>query len=888
MSNVQKGRNRPLLLERLEDRTLPSVTPNVIDLGGVQVNTSSYNSSDILVQFRSIAAAPQSLLQGTTIGQKLDLVSGLFEVNLAPGVTVDQALAAYRASPAVLSAEPDYNMMVEGAPTSANFAQQWALNNTGQTGGTPGADINALQAWTVTTGSPKVTVAVMDTGIDYDHLDLYDNIWINQAEIPNLPFAPSLGLTGSRLSKLTTLNGAGPITFADLNNANDQGLGTITDVNGDGRIDAADILAPMVTVTINGKLYDTGTGGWAYNGNTQDGDTAHPNDFIGWNFVNNTNDPFDDNAHGTHVAGIIGGTGNAGGTYGVSPQVSLMGIKFLNSNGEGAVSTFILGLSYSIAHGAEITNNSWSGASGSQALSDAITNARNAGQIFVAAAGNGGTNTDVNPAYPSSFNIDNIVSVAASDSSDHLAGFSNYGAQTVTLAAPGVGILSSVPGGGYESFDGTSMAAPMATGVLALVWAEHPTWNYRQVINQVKSTVDVLPAFQGVTMTGGRIDAAKAVGYTAPVVVVAPQVLGTVTAGPIQNTLNMVRITFSQPINAATLTPTSMSLIGLNGAIPITGIQAVASSGGTQFDISFATQTAGGAYSFYVGPTVRGTNGAALRPYWATFVLSNVNTFTSTKSVPIPDVSTATSTITINQDISISQVQVLLNISHTYDSDLYIYLTSPTGISILLTNRRGGSGHNYTNTLFSDSATVPIASGTAPFTGTFRPEAPLSNFNTTDARGVWTLVVQDRAAGDVGVINSWSLTITGNSSAGGGGAQALSKASPSAGATLHLQSFLPSGLSQVHFVAPPTPAVASNGDLWRTMNVADWQATPPHVAVALPAPVDNIRVSDRVFASTGEAVQFPTSAWLATLAGPDGDPESWTNDAEDATAAVEE
>ena len=565
MRNAKMGRSRPLLLERLEDRTLPSVAPNVIDLSGLQVNTGSYASSDILVQFRNTATTPQSSLPGTTIGQQLGLVPCLYEVDLTNGITVAQALAAYQANASVLTAEPDYSVDTQSIPSNANISQQWALNNTGQTGGTPGADIHALQAWTVTTGSPKVVVAVMDTGIDYDNPDLYDNIWINQAEIPNIPFAPGSGLTGSRLSNLKDVDGDGLITFADLNNLNDQGLGKITDVNQDGVIDGGDIIAPMVTVTINGKLYDTGMGGWSYTGNTQDGDTAHPNDFIGWNFVNNTNNPFDDNDHGTHVAGIIGGTGNDGGTLGVAPQVSLMAVKFLNDSGGGSLADFISALNYSIQHGAKISNNSWSGANNSTLLLDAIEDARNAGQIFVAAAGNSGTNTDVNPVYPSSYNLDNIVSVAASDSDDQFASFSNYGAKTVSLAGRrALSILSTLPGGTCGSWDGTSMAAPMVSGALTLVWAEHPSWSYQQVIAQVENTVDVVPAFEGQDRDGrpsstppGRLAISRSSNRRPrrqPIIVPGPHGVGSVWSGPSKFSANAVQVTFNKAINAATFT----------------------------------------------------------------------------------------------------------------------------------------------------------------------------------------------------------------------------------------------------------------------------------------------------------------------------------------------
>src|SRR5262249_33921730 len=162
--------------------------------------------------------------------------------------------------------------------------------------------------WDATTGSTLVTIADIDTGMDYNHPDLYLNVWVNQAEIPTIPFttafdlAHGLPLGSSRRSILTDTDGDGLITFYDLNNSLNQGPGKITDLNADTRIDASDILASMTTTTAaqqgqNAALYDTGAGGWAYAGNTQDGDTAHPNDFVGWNFVSNTNNPFDDHGH---------------------------------------------------------------------------------------------------------------------------------------------------------------------------------------------------------------------------------------------------------------------------------------------------------------------------------------------------------------------------------------------------------------------------------------------------------------------------------------------------------------------------------------------------------------------------------------------------------------
>jgi subtilisin family serine protease/subtilisin-like proprotein convertase family protein len=837
MRSTATGRRRPLLLEMLEDRTVLSATPNVIDLSGLHVDTSQFNASDILVEFRT-SAAPHALLPGTTIGRQLGLVNGLYEVDLAKGISVAEAVAAYRASPSVAVAEPDYRTTVQGVPSDPNFGQQWALHNTGQNGGTAGDDIGALQAWTVTTGSPKVTVAVIDSGIDYNHPDLYGNIWINQAEIPK-----------SRLENLVDVDQDGYISFADLNNPVNQGAFKITDINHDGRIDAADILAPMV---LDAQGHDTGQGGWAYPGNTQDGDTAHPNDFIGWNFVDDTNSPFDDDNHGTHVAGIIGAMGNNGvGVAGVDWQVSLMAVKFLNAHGTGSLSNFLDGLAYSVSHGAKISNNSWSGAGGVPILSDAITSARNAGQIFVAAAANNATNTDVNPAYPSSFPIDNIVSVAASTPSNQLASFSNYGVKTVALAAPGVGILSTIPGGGYQSLDGTSMAAPVVTGVLALVWSLHPSWTYQQVIAQVENTVTVVPALQGKVATGGIVNAARAVGYQPPALV-TPWVLGTVASGPVQNSLSAVRVSFSAPIDPRTINPNDVTLTGPRGtAIPVTRIQLVPNSGATQFDVGFATQTAGGAYTFAISSAVRDATGTPLRSFRTTYTLLPVMRFSSTGSVPIPKYSKVSSLIMINRDIDISQVQVLVNIAYTNDSDLYIHLVSPSGTDILLSNRRGGSGHDFTRTLFNDDAALPIRSGAPPFTGTFRPEAPLSNFDTENAHGVWRLWVEDRGAGH-GVITNWSLLITG---APGGSPR-----------TQAVMDEIDAGQATTPVTPPPAPRAARSafdGEQWPLLSDSSprsWalSSSPPPLADGA-----GVTVSDHLFAAPNSISAIHSRTWLS-------------------------
>jgi subtilisin family serine protease/uncharacterized protein (DUF2141 family) len=476
-------------LESLEERTLPSSTPLALD-------PNSYNPSDILVCFRPGSAAPsgQDVLPGTRVGPEMVLVPGLHRVGLDPGVSVPDALAAYRNNPNVAYAEPDYNISLQLLPNDPQFPSLWGLNNTGQTGGTPDVDINAPLAWEATTGSTKTVVAVIDTGVDYTHPDLYQNIWINQAEIP-----------AAVRARLTDVDGDGLITFRDLNDPRNQGSGKVTDLNHNGYIDAGDILQPV------------SAGGWA-DGASQDGDTSHVDDLVGWNFVAGTDNPMDDHDHGTHVSGTIGAMGNNGvGVVGVDWNVQIMALKFLDATGNGSTSDAIAAINFAVAHGASLSNNSWAfnGAS-SQALYDAVNNARSHGHIFVAAAGNGnflgiGQNNDTTPTWPSSINLDNVVAVAAIDDNGNLATFSNYGAKSVDLGAPGVDILSTTRNNTYSVFSGTSMATPHVTGVLALVRSLHPDWTYSQVIAQVLNNVDPDPALQGKTVTGGRLDAARAI-----------------------------------------------------------------------------------------------------------------------------------------------------------------------------------------------------------------------------------------------------------------------------------------------------------------------------------------------------------------------------------------
>jgi subtilisin family serine protease len=413
-----------LEVEALEPRTMPSATrPGLFD-------TSA--ADHVLVRFRP--GAPAVAVPGTTVGEQLPLVPSLHQVSLTPGVAVADALAAYRASPLVAYAEPDDPVRPAALPDDPSFAGQWGLDNPGDAGGTAGADIHAPAAWDVTTGSPSVVVAVLDTGVDYTHPDLAANLWTNPGEVPG-------------------------------NGIDDDHNGYVDDVHG----------------------YD---------------------------FANDDSDPMDDNGHGTRVAGILGAAGDNGqGIAGVAWHVQIMAVKFMHADGSSTITDAIRALDYAVAMGARVSNSSWGGWDHSPALGDALRSAREHGHLFVAAAGNNGTDNDLGAGATANHQLDNVVSVTATDRNDALAAFANWGATSVDLAAPGTGILSTLAGGGYGSESGTSLAAPFVSGAAALLLAADPSLTPAEVKERLLGGVDPIGQVGAnagkPTRTNGRLNVAN-------------------------------------------------------------------------------------------------------------------------------------------------------------------------------------------------------------------------------------------------------------------------------------------------------------------------------------------------------------------------------------------
>ncbi|MEO7868822.1 MAG: S8 family serine peptidase, partial [Candidatus Eisenbacteria bacterium] len=246
------------------------------------------------------------------------------------------------------------------------------------------------------------------------------------------------------------------------------------------------------------------------NGVDDDGN-GYIDDLHGYDFVGRDGDPTDDNGHGTHIAGVIAARGDNGvGIAGVNWRLRVMAIKFLDSVGSGTSSNAVLALQYGVQMGCRLTNNSWGGGPASRAVHDAIEAAGAAGQLFVAAAGNAGSDNDAQPLFPASYGSENIVVVAATDHADQLAGFSNYGLTSVDIAAPGDGILSTWPGGGYRSLSGTSMATPHVTGAAAFLLGRFPSMTAMQAKARLMRFSRPLTGLTTRTTSGGRLDLALA------------------------------------------------------------------------------------------------------------------------------------------------------------------------------------------------------------------------------------------------------------------------------------------------------------------------------------------------------------------------------------------
>lgn len=429
---------------------------------GLSATEAPHVQGEIVVKFKE-GKSKASLSSKTlsTLG-----IQGQRDVKLSYGTlsvlkvgaekSMTSVLAALNNNPAIEYAEPNYIYSVNpikerglvakkllkspftdftaSTPDDPSFGKLWGLRNTGSnepngSAGVEGADVNALKAWDITKGSRSVRIAVIDTGVDYNHPDLKANMWTNSAELNGKP------------------------------GVDDDGNGFVDDV-------------------------------------------------YGYDFANMDSNPMDGNGHGTHCSGTIGAVhDNRIGVAGVMSDVQIMAVKFLGDDGSGSLEGAIKAIDYATMMNVDLMSNSWGGGGRSQALLDAIQRASDKGIIFTAAAGNSSSNNDASPSYPASYDTPNMVAVAATTAQNGLASFSSYGRNSVHIGAPGHNILSTVNGGGYDVYSGTSMATPHVSGVLGLLLAKEGRMSHSALRERLTLTSVPVAALRGKTQTAGRIDA---------------------------------------------------------------------------------------------------------------------------------------------------------------------------------------------------------------------------------------------------------------------------------------------------------------------------------------------------------------------------------------------
>jgi subtilisin family serine protease/subtilisin-like proprotein convertase family protein len=687
-------------------------------------------------------------------------------VKLPAGSDVAAAIEELGRDPDVLYAEPNYIVRALATPNDPRFPELVGLDNTGQTGGTPGADIGAVAAWDRETGSAGIVVAVIDTGVDYSHEDLAANMWVNPGEIPG-------------------------------NRADDDGNGVVDDVHG-------------------------------------------------FNALQRNGNPFDDHFHGTHCAGTIGAVGDNGiGVAGVNWQTQIMAIKFLDDTGFGTIEDAIASVDYAIAQqnagiNLRVLSNSWGGTGFSQGLLDAITAAGEADLLFVAAAGNAASDNDLDPIYPASYEAPSVVAVAATDHDDQLAFFSNFGAESVDLGAPGVDVLSTMPGQSYELLSGTSMATPHVAGAAALALSVNETLTTAELKDLLLTTGDPLPALEGITVSGRRLDAAsllEQVGSPVPrftlgitpsrtVVTQGETASFAIDVGTLAGFAGDVALTVaSDPAIEATLTITpsvtapgageltaatsaataagqyrltvtghsgeqvvtrSIALVVRAPGDPLFGIRispaeddvnrssganlavVVDSFGGAgtvslaftsspplpDFELDRQASIPGRADLFIAARcgtplgdyalTVSGTDQAGtsvnatalltVRPFATdTAVLESADT---PLSIPDADPIGVASAIEVGEDETIVELAVDVEITHPSVGDLVVQLVAPDGTSVTLHDREGGGDDDI-----RQSFSVPELEGLR-------------------TAGTWQLRVSDNAASEVGTLARWGLHMT--------------------------------------------------------------------------------------------------------------------------------
>ncbi len=663
----------------------------------------AFHLSELRPVFPDVQAPPRGPFRLPN-GQQRQLpdLSRIYRLHFSQKADIFAVITALEQNPAVEYAEPNYERHIVDTTTTAVTPNDPYYSSSGSWG-QGYADmwglqaIQAGQAWAVTTGSTAIIIAVADTGVDLTHPDLA------------------------------------------------------------------------------GKLV------------------------AGYDFANGDTDPQDDNGHGTHVAGTIAAATNNGiGIAGICWQCKIMPLKGLDAQGSGYDSDLADAVRYAADHGARVVNASWGGPGYSQTLDQAFTYADGKGVVLAVAAGNDGS-TDVGS--PASFPVS--IAVSATDHNDQIASFSNYGS-AIAVAAPGVDILSlraagtdmygdglHTVGSNYYRSNGTSMAAPHVAGLAGLILSLHPDWTPDQVRSTLTGSADDLGSPGRDDYYGyGRINAYRALQGATPPPGTTATATPTATASPPSSCLAESAHPYANNFDYTwTLTNPDPGAVGTR--VQFSRLETeqnydyviLRDGSGVEFQrfdgtvsnhtwsdpipgqvvkIELVSDYSITAWGFCVEALINSDITATPTPTETPTGPGACRTYRSSDTpLPIPDADWfgVSSDIPIPDSFSVVDANLTLTVTHTWDEDLLAYLYSPWGTEVTLFENVGGAGDNFTNTTFDDEAAQTIASGTPPFTGSFRPVSPLYAIDGEQALGTWSLVLYDDVYLDTGTLQAWQLEL---------------------------------------------------------------------------------------------------------------------------------
>lgn len=717
----RRPRNRSAV-ERLENRALLSATSGGID--DLEIQADSYSDSQIIVQFApnsGFVDVNELPLPGTKIGRSLGS-DGLYRVHLGPGVTPQEAIQRFEGLEDVMFASPDFEVTIAATPNDSLFGSLWGLHNTGQSGGTADADIDGAEAWDVRTDSSSVIVGVVDTGIDYLHEDIRDNMWTNAGEIPD-------------------------------NGIDDDGNGYVDDFYGyDFYNDDSDPMddnrhGTHVSGTIGAK------------GNNSVGVAG-----VGW----------DASLMALKICSGSGGCSVAAAVEAMN-YARNNGAKVTNHSWGGSFTFAPLQNAINAFHNAGGITVAAAGNHGTSNDDGNFSPANMDNVIAVAAS-----DRNDNLASFSGFGTQNVEIAAPGVSTLSTiprseTGVSRYGTLSGTsMASPHVAGAFAILMAEYPDESNDEIIARMMANTDSDILGPddqrtgglqgHQTTFGRLNLDKA------IRADDGGDSDGPRITSAEWSGENDGV----DEVLVTFDESLAVNTFTIDDVSLSGPAGSITVDSVT-EVAGSNGTQFEVTFAEQTETGTYSMDIGPDIEdTAGNA----MDQDMDGTGGEAGDDVFSTsHSIDAVKVFEWTGNQQLRDAysrrrrtrpGSTLVRLDVSEDITIADLNVQVTVNHTWDSDLAIFLYGARE-RVLLFNRRGGNGDNIFAT-FDDEASTSIADGIAPFSGDFTPESSLSAFDGASTKGRWYLRVFDLAAGDTGNITNIKLFVTPDN---GGGTESI-------------------------------------------------------------------------------------------------------------------